>query len=62
MTTKTTTIQTLYVDVALNSVIFPQILYIVPFAQQVLPVEFFLKYYFNKLRIQLPQNITWNDE
>ena len=46
MTTKTT-LQTLYVHVILNSVIFPQILYIVPYAQHFLPVKFFPKYSFN---------------
>ena len=60
---KTTTIQTLYVHVVLNSVIFPQILYdIVSYARHSLPVQFFPKYYLNKLCIQLPQNVTWTDE
>ena len=27
-----------------------------------LPVNFFSKYYFNKLCFQLPQTVTWTDE
>ena len=47
MTAKITTLRTLYVHVALNSVMFPQILHdIVPYARQFLPVKFFPKYYF----------------
>ena len=42
MTAKITTLRTLYVHVALNSVMFPQSLYhIVPYARQFLPVKFF---------------------
>ena len=65
MTTKTTTIRTLYVHVhvVLNGVIFPQTLYdIVPYARHFLPVKFFPKYCFNKLCIQLPQNVAWTDK
>ena len=39
---------------------FLQILFdIVAYARHFLPVEFFPKYCFNKLCIQLPQNVTW---
>ena len=42
MTAKITTLRTLYVHVALNSVMFPQILYdIVPYVRHFLPVKFF---------------------
>ena len=42
MTAKITTLRTLYVHVALNSVMFPQILYdIAPYARHFLPVKFF---------------------
>ena len=42
---------------------FHEILYdIVPYARHFLPFDFFSKYYFNKLCIQLPQNVTWTDE
>ena len=45
MTAKTTTIRTVYVHVALNSVIFWQILYdIVRYARHFLPVKFFPTY------------------
>ena len=44
MTAKITTLRTLYVHVALNSVMFAQILYdIVPYARHFLPVKFFPK-------------------
>ena len=63
MTAKISTLRTLYVHVALNSVMFPQILYdVVPYARHFLPVKFFPKYYFNKLCLELPQNVTWTDE
>ena len=63
MDAKTTTIRKLYVQVVLNVVIFRQILYeIVPYARDFLPVKFSTKYYFNKLCLQLPQNVTWTDE
>ena len=63
MTAKKTTLRTLYVHVALNSVMFPQILYdIVPYARHFLPVKFFPEYFFNKLCLELPQNVTWTDE
>ena len=68
MTTKITTLRTLYVHVALNIVrCFPQILYyIVLYAPQLIPVKFFPKYYLqfiiNKLCFELPQNVTWTDE
>ena len=63
MTAKITTLRTLYVHVALNSVMFPQILYdIVLYARHFLPVKFFPKYYLNKLCFELPQNVTWTDE
>ena len=63
MTAKITTLRTLYVHVALNSVMFPQILYdIVPYSRYFLPGKFFPKYYFNKLCLELPQNVTWTDE
>ena len=63
MTAKITTLRTLYVHVALNSVMFPQILhYIVSYTRHFLPVKFFPKYYFNKLCFKLPQNVTWTDE
>ena len=43
MTAKTTTVQTLYVQVVLNGAIFWQISYdIVPYARHFLPVKFFL--------------------
>ena len=52
-----------YLLVAINGVIFQQISYdIIPYAQHYLPVRFFLKYSFNKLCFQLPQNMTWTDE
>ena len=62
MTAKTTAIRTLYyIHVALNGVSFPQILYeIVPYTRHFLLVKFFPTYYFYKLCIQLPQNITRN--
>ena len=42
MTAKITTLRTLYFHAALNSVMFPQILYdIVPYARRFLPVKFF---------------------
>ena len=53
------------VHVALNSVMFPQILYdIVPYARHFLLDKFFPKYYsnFNKLCFELRQNVTWTDE
>ena len=54
---------TLYVHVVLNGVIFRQISYeIVPYARHFLPLRFSLKYLFNKLYFQVPQNITWTDE
>ena len=63
MTAKITTLRTLYVHVALNSVMCPQILYdIVPYARHFLPVKFFPKHYFNKLCFELPQNVTKTDE
>ena len=63
MTEKITTLRTFYVHVALNSVMFPQILYdIVPYARHFLTVKFFPKYCFNKLCFELPQNVTWTDE
>ena len=44
MTAKITTLRTLYVHVALSSVMFPQILYdIVPYARHFLPVKFFFQ-------------------
>ena len=46
MTTKITTLQTLYVHRVSNSVMFPQILYIVLYARRLLPVKFFPEYYF----------------
>ena len=59
MNVKTTTIWTIQVHVVLNGVIFPQILYdTVPYAQHILSVNFFPKYYVNKLCIHLPQNVT----
>ena len=59
MTARTTTIRTLYVHIVLNGMIFPQISYdIVPYARHFLPVKYFTKYYFIKLCIQLPQNVT----
>ena len=63
MTAKITTLRTLYVHVVSNSVMFPQILYnIVLYARHFLPVKFFSEYYFYKLPIELPQNVTWTDE
>ena len=63
MTAKITTLRTPYVHVALNSVMFPQILYhIVPYARHFLPVKFFPKYHLKKLCFELPQNVTWTDE
>ena len=42
-----------------NSVMFPQILYvIVLYARHFLPVKIFPEYYFYKLFFELPQNIT----
>ena len=59
MTARTTTSRTLYVHIVLNGMIFPQISYdIVPYARHFLPVRYFTKYYFIKLCIQLPQNVT----
>ena len=59
MTTKTTTLRTLYVHVVLNCVIRPQILYdIVLYAPYFLPVKFFPKFYFNKVCFALLQNLT----
>ena len=59
MTTKTTTVGTLYVHVVLNGMIFRQISHdIVPYTRHFIPVMFFPKYHFNKLCFQLPQNIT----
>ena len=53
----------LYVQAVLNSAIFPQILYdIILYAGNFLPVKFFPKHYFNKLRFELPQNVMWTDE
>ena len=50
MTAKITTLRTLYVRVASNSVMFLQILYdIVLYARHFLPVKFFSEYYFYKL-------------
>ena len=44
MTAKITTLRTVYVHVALNSVMLPQIFYdIVPYARHFLPVKFFPK-------------------
>ena len=64
MTAKITTLWTLYVHVALNSVIIVSTNFIdvVLYAQRFLPVKFFPKYYFNKLYFELPQNVTWTDE
>ena len=50
MTAKITALRTVDVHVALNSVMFPQILCdVVPYARHFLLVKFFAKYYFNKL-------------
>ena len=55
MTTKTTTLRTLYVHVVSNCVICPEILYdVVLYARRFLPV----KCYFNKIRFELLQNLT----
>ena len=63
MTAKITTLQTLYVHVVSNSVMFPQILYdIVLYARHFLPAKFFPEYYFYKVSFELPQNVTWTDE
>ena len=63
MTTKTTTLQTLYVHVVLNCVICPQILNdIVLYAPHFLPVTFSPKCSFNKVCFELLQNLTWTDE
>ena len=63
MTTKTTTLRTLYVHVVLNCVICPQILYdIVLYAPHYLPVTFFPECYYNKVCFELLQNITRTDE
>ena len=59
MTTKTTTLRTLYVHVVLNCVICPQILYdIALYAPHFLLVKFFPKRYFNKVCFELLQNLT----
>ena len=63
MTAKITTLRTLYVHVVLNSVMFPQILYIL-YARHFPPVKFFsqvlllLTLFF----FELPQNVTFTDE
>ena len=63
MTTKTTTLRTLYVHVVLNCVICPQILYdIVLYAPHFLPVTFFPECYYNKVCFELLQNLTWTDK
>ena len=63
MTEKITTLRTLYVHVVSNSVMFLQILYdIVLYARPFLPVKFSPEYYFYKLCLELPQNVTWTDE
>ena len=59
MTTKTTTLRTLYVLVVLNCVICPRILYdVVLYAPHFLPIMFFPKRYFNKVCFELLQNLT----
>ena len=56
ITAKITTLRTLYVHVASNSVMFSQILYdIVLYARDFLPVKFFPEYYFYNLCFELPQ-------
>ena len=56
---ETTTLRALYVHVVLNCVICPEILYdIVLYARHFLPVKFFAKCYFNKVRFELLQNLT----
>ena len=63
ITTKITTLRTLYAHVVSNSVMFPEILYdIVLYARHFLPVNFFSEYYFYKLCFELPKNVTWTDE
>ena len=62
MTAKITTLRTLYVHVVSNSVMFPQIIYIVLYARHFLPVKFFPEYYSYKLCFELPKNVTWTDE
>ena len=63
LTTKITTLRTLYVHVVLNCVICHQILYdIVLYAPLFLLVTFFPKCYFNNVSFELLQNLTWIDE
>ena len=63
MTAKITTLRTLYAHVVLNSVMLREILYhFVLYARHFLPVKFFPEYYFQKLCLELPQNVTWTDE
>ena len=61
MTAKTATPQTFYVHIVIIFAIFPQILYNILYARHFLPVKFFLKYQFNKLCFEVPQNVTWTD-
>ena len=63
MTEKITTLRTLYFHVVSNSVMLPRILYdIVLYDRHFLSVKFFPEYYFYKLCLELPQNVTWTDE
>ena len=56
----TATIRTPYIQVVLNCVIL-FMWYCFIDAWHFLPVKLFLKYYFNKLCFELPQNVTWID-
>ena len=63
LTAETTTLRTFYVHVVLNDVSFRQISYdIFHMLDTFYLSSFFLKYYFNKLCLQLPQNTTWTHE
>ena len=60
MTAKITTLPTRYIHVALNSVMFPQILYDIMF--HMLDTFYLSSFFPSKLCLELPQNVTWTDE